>query len=140
MILVALSMLALAGTGGSAATDVPVVAVKVTHSHLRPVCLDGEATKQGEKSWRLAPGPHSMAFTMRNEPRTGAATSAPGFAAVSFTVEAGHKYEIEVRAPAMAFSQRVWEREDWKPVVRDRTSDRLVSSEPGWNDSGACKP
>jgi len=140
MILVALSMLALAGTGGSAAADEPVVGVKVTHSHLQPVCADGEATKQGERSWRLLPGPHSMLFTMRNEPRTGASQSAPGFAAVSFTLEAGHKYEVEVRAPALAFSQRVWARGDWKPVVRDRTADRLVSSEPVWSESGACKP
>ena len=88
-----------------------------------------------------------MLFTMRNDPRKGGMPqqandpkSAPGFAAVSFTLETGHKYEIEVRAPAMALSTRVWEREDWKPVVRDRTADRLVSSEPSWHESGACKP
>ena len=56
MIVVALSMLALAGSVG----------VKVTHGHLRPICLDGEATRQDEKSWHLSPGPHSMVFTMRN--------------------------------------------------------------------------
>lgn len=140
MIVVALSMLALAGAGGSTAADAPVVGLKVTHGHLQPLCLDGESPKQGARSWRLPPGPHSMVFTMRNQPRAGAPESAPGFAAVSFTLEAGHKYEVEVRAPAMAFSQRVWVREDWKPTVRDRMVDRIVSSEPVWNESGACKP
>jgi hypothetical protein len=143
MILVTLSVaVVLAGPSGSVATEVHLVDVLVTHSHLKPVCLDGEAAKAGERNWRLHPGQHSMVFTMRNDPREGAEPhqrivpkTVPGFAAVSFTLEAGHKYEIEVRASEIAFSTRAWEREDWKPVVRDRTADRVVSGEANWDGS-----
>ena len=148
MILVSLSVvLVLGGPSGVLASDLQLVDVKVTHSHLKPVCLDGESAKPGERNWRLRPGLHSMLLTMRNDPREGAESqqrivpkTGPGFAAVSFTLEASHKYEIEVRASEMAFSTRVWERGDWKPVVRDRTADRVVSSEANWDGSGGCKP
>ena len=137
MIVVVFSVLAIAGA--SAKPEARPVGIKVTHGHLRPVCVDGEPTKSGEKSWQLPPGPHSMVFTMRNQPRQGVPQSPPGFAAVTFTLEAGHKYEVEVRAPATAFSTRVWARGEWKPVVRDRTVDRIVSSEPDWRESEACE-
>ena len=83
-----------------------------------------------------------MAFTMRNEPRSGgAATSAqsPGVAAVTFALEAGHDYEVEVRAEATTFSRRVWQAQQWTPAVRDRTTDRIVSSEPRWTGE-ECRP
>ena len=63
-----------------------------------------------------------------------------GFAAVTFALEEGHKYEIEVRAPAAAFSTRVWPKGDWEPVVRDRTSDKLVTGDPSWRESESCPP
>ena len=121
----------------------PVAKVKVTQRYLEPVCLDGAPIKPGERNWRLGVGPHSLAFTMRNDPRQGVEPhqrvdpkGAPGVATVSFTVEASSRYEVEVYAPAMAFSSRVWERGEWKPVVRDRTADRVISGEPQWSDSG----
>jgi hypothetical protein len=123
-----------------AAPEARPVGVKVTHGHLRPVCMDGAPVRPGDRSWRLAPGSHSMVLTMRNAPRPGIADAPAGFAAVTFTLEDGHQYEVEVRAPATAFSNRVWARGEWKPVVRDRTADRLVSGEAQWSESAACAP
>jgi hypothetical protein len=51
---------------------------------------------------------------------------------VSFTPVADHKYEIEVRGDVAAFSTRVWTKDEWRPVVRDRTTDEIVSSDPKW--------
>jgi hypothetical protein len=115
----------------------PAVEVKVTHRYLEAVCLNGTRLKPGERRWRLSVGDHSLAFTMRNDARPGVEPKGgAGVAVVSFAVEAGHKYEVEVRASATAFSSRVWERGEWKPVVRDRTTNRVVSGEPQWSDSG----
>ena len=121
----------------------PLAEVKITQRYLEPLRLDGSPVKPGERSWRLGMGQHSLAFTMRNDPRQGVEPhhkidpqATPGVAAVSFAVEASHRYDVEVRASAMAFSSRVWERGEWKPVVRDRTADRLISGEPQWSDSG----
>jgi hypothetical protein len=115
--------------------------VKVTQSHLEATCLDGKPTGD-KRAWTLAAGDHTMTFTMRNEPRPGAAASAaesPGAATVTFGLEAGHDYEVEIRAEPMTFSRRVWQEQHWTPVVRDRTTDRIVSSEPRWN-AGECRP
>jgi hypothetical protein len=132
--------------GVPVAAGEPQAAVKVTQRYLEPLCLNGVAVKPGERHWRLAVGTHSLAFTMRNDARQGVelhqsihSKGAPGVATVSFTVEADHKYEVEVRASALAFSSRVWERGEWKPVVRDRTADRLISGEPLWSEAG-CQP
>ena len=126
--------------GAPLAADEPRVEVKVTQKYLEPVCLDDTAVKPGQRRWKLGRGPHTLAFTMRNAPRTGVQPKqAPGVATVSFTLEASHKYEVEVRAAAMAFSTRTWERGEWKPAVRDRTTDRVISGEPSWSDSG-CRP
>lgn len=124
---------------GAAAGEVEV---KVTHSHLVPLCLDGAAVKPGTRSWRLGTQEHVMAFTMRNEPRPGIANAPPGTAVVKFTPEAGHRYEVEVRAQADSYATRVWRREQWVPAVRDRASDRIVSSLPEWRDwtEADCQP
>lgn len=129
--------------GVPVAAKEPLAEVKVTQRYLESVCLDGAPVKPGERNWRLGVGAHSLAFTMRNDPRQGVEPhqriepkGAPGVAEVSFTLEASHKYEVEVRASAMAFSTRVWERGEWRPVVRDRTADRVISGEPQWRDSG----
>jgi hypothetical protein len=115
--------------------------VKVTQKYLVPMCLDGSPVKPGERRWKLSPADHSMAFTMRNNPRKGSMTTppAPGLAVIKFTLDAGHKYELETRAESMTFSTRVWERGAWSPVVRDRTADRVVATEPVWTDAG-CRP
>lgn len=114
------------------------VEIKVTQKYLEPVCLDGRSVDSGERRWRLAPGGHSLAFTMRNEPRSTVANAGvvPGIAVVRFMVDAEHKYEVEIRAPATTFTSRVWKSGEWKPVVRDRTEDRIVSSEPDWLVAG----
>jgi hypothetical protein len=131
--------------GAPVMVEGPVAEVKVTQRYLEPVCLDGKPVRSGERKWRLSGGAHSLSFTMRNDPQ-GAEPheriepkQSPGVAEVSFTVETGHRYEVEVRGPTMAFSTRVWERGEWKPVVRDRTADRVISGEPEWKDSG-CQP
>jgi hypothetical protein len=119
------------GFGAAPATD--RAQVKVTQKHLVPLCLDGAPIAQGERSWRLDAREHSLAFSMRNDPRPGAAAGEqPGVARVRFTPEPGHRYEVEVRAPTLSFSQRSWKEREWQPVVRDRTDDRLVSSDPEW--------
>jgi hypothetical protein len=130
-------------SGVSLMAEAPLVEVKVTQRYLEPVCLDGAPVRPGERQWRLSAGAHSLAFTMRNDPRQGVELhqridpkEAPGVAEVSFTLEASHKYEVEVRASAMAFSSRVWERGEWTPAVRDRTVDRVINGEPQWRDSG----
>lgn len=133
-------MVALLASSAGAQT----AAVKVTQRYLVPLCLNGSIVEEGAREWRLPAGTHSMAFTMRNEPRPGFGSDgkvAPAVAAVSFTAEPGHSYEIEVRAEAVSFSTRVWPRGAWRPVVRDRTLDRIVSGEPQWRDDrAACTP
>jgi hypothetical protein len=133
--------------GAPAEPGKSAIEVKVTHRYLVPLCLNGTSIRGGERRWRLEPREHVLALTMENDPHAAAERHqkaaepkwASGVATVRFTPEKGHRYEIEVRAPALAFSRRVWEPGDWKPVVRDRTVDRIVSSEPEWNDS-ACRP
>ena len=111
-----------------AEAPMPRVEVNVTQKALVAVCLDGKPIETTERRWKLQARPHAVSFTMGSDP------ARAGFATVRFTPEAGHKYEIEVRAPATSFSSRVWERGAWTPAVRDRTADRIVSGEPQWSD------
>ena len=115
--------------------------MKLTQRYLEPVCLDGAPVKAGDRNWKLGAGAHTLALTMRNDPRPGVeANGVPGVAEVSFTLEAAHTYEVEVRASTAAFATRVWERAEWTPVVRDRTADRIISTEPQWRVSGCVVP
>jgi hypothetical protein len=134
-------LLALAAPVLAQNPDGPLVEVKVKQKHLEPLCLDGAPVARGQRSWRLGLQKHALAFTMRNEPRKGAPESnvAAGVAVIWFTPETGHKYEVEIRAPQTAYSWRVWKQGEWKPVVRDRTAERIVSTEPEWRES-ACGP
>ena len=109
--------------------------VTVTQRDLVPLCLDGAGVEADKRSWQLDQREHSLAFTMRNRPRTRAPEpdKVPGVALVRFIPERGHRYEVEIRTSSpTAYSTRVWEQGTWKPVVRDRTLDRIVSSEPEW--------
>jgi hypothetical protein len=117
----------------------PVADVTVTQRHLVPVCLDGAPVAAGQRRWRLDAREHVLAVSMKNRPRSGVASSDPGVAVIRFSPEPGHRYEVEVRAPALSYSSRVWERGQWTPVVRDRTVDRIVSSAPEWTEAG-CRP
>ena len=102
--------------------------VRVTQKLLVPSCLDGVPLKPHERRWRLEIRPHVASFTMGGDP------AGSGYAHVRFTPEAGHRYEVEVRTQeATAFARRAFPKGSWKPVVRDRTADRLVSSEPEWS-------
>lgn len=136
----AFALLALSVLASSA--GVQTGAVRVTQRHMAALCLDGRTIAAGARKWTLGAGTHTMAFTMRNQPRAGRATeggTAPDVATVSFAVEAGHKYEVEIRAEAVSFSTRIWARDEWRPVVRDRTADRIVSGDPQWRDvEGSC--
>src|SRR5207244_3707667 len=99
--------------------------IRVTQTHLVPLCLNGVPVKEGERSWRLGAGEQSLTFTMRNAPRHPTADSeTPGMTLVRFAIESGHRYEVEVRAQPDSFSLRRWRQGEWKPVVRDRTTDR----------------
>jgi hypothetical protein len=110
-------------------TEVTPAEVKITQKLLVPGCVDGTPLKAYQRRWRLEPRPHTVSFTMASD------SPQAGFATVRFTPEAGHKYEIEVRTDeATAFARRSFERGTWKPVVRDRTADRIVSGEPEWGN------
>ncbi len=105
-----------------------------------PLCLDGNPVDSGQRRWRLAPGQHVMRFTMRNAPRVGAGglDVEAGDASVTFTLEAGGKYEVEVRAPGQSYARRVWAKGEWIPAVRQRNPDRIVSGEAVW-ENGPCR-
>jgi len=109
--------------------------LRISHSNLVATCFAGKPVSDGQRSWNVT-GPVSMTFTMRNQPRPGIANGDPGIAVVRFTPVADHKYEIEVRGDAAAYSTRVWKRGEWRPVVRDRTTDQIVSGDPPWIDGG----
>ncbi len=110
----------------------PAGSLKVTQRHLVPVCLEAAAVRPGTRAWPTGNAPLALTFTMRNQPRPGTADAPAGYATVTFTPAAGHRYEVEVRSAPRTFSQRVWPEGAWTPVVRDRTDDRIVSGEPVW--------
>lgn len=112
--------------------------VRVTQRDLVPLCLNETTVAEGVRSWDLPPGPVTLTMSMRTNARPGQAGTDAGTAAISFTIEAGHRYEVEVRAEPMAFSTRAWRRHEWTPVVRDRTTDRVVSSEPVWVETSCA--
>lgn len=135
----AMTLLLLAHTPLSAQTDRARLAI--TQPALVVQCFNGTATAPRTRSWTVT-APVVLVLTMRNEPRPGMAPAGdidPGTATVSFTPEPGHRYEVEVRAEAMRFSTRVWPRGEWTPVVRDRTTDAVVSSAPVWG-APPCQP
>jgi hypothetical protein len=108
----------------------------ITQKYLTPVCLDGVPDVGARRQWPVAAGQHVVVLTMRNAPRPGIANAAPGVAAVRFDATPGHRYEVEIRASAWSFSQRVWSAGEWTPVVRDRSVDRIVSGAPDWHAAG----
>lgn len=113
--------------------------VRVTHRHLEPVCVGDAAVRQRQREWPTVATPVALTLTMRNEPRWGADNRAPGYATVQFTPARGHRYEVEVRAGSSTFSRRVWPEGQWTPVVRDRTTDQIVSTAPTWGPP-PCEP
>ena len=115
----------------------PPARLRATHRAMVVECVDGAAAAPA-REWTLTTQPVTLVATMKNSPRTGVANAAPGHATVTFTPEPGHRYEVEVRAPSMAFSRRVFAQRAWAPVVRDRTTERVVSGEPTW-DAGRCE-
>lgn len=125
---------------GSAATHSSTAGLVITQEFLVPLCLDGNPVDSGQRRWRLAPGQHVMRFTMRNAPRVGAGglDVEAGDASVTFTLEAGGKYEVEVRAPGQSYARRVWAKGEWIPAVRQRNPDRIVSGEAVW-ENGPCR-
>jgi hypothetical protein len=134
--------LTVAAAAVTASTSPAHADLKVTHKALVPLCFNSAAVTSA-RQWKVDSSPVTMAFTMRNQPRTNVAPhqrvadTAAGVAVISFVPEIGHTYEIEVRADAMAYSRRVYPKGEWMPVVRDRTTDRVVSGEPEWID-GKC--
>lgn len=110
----------------------PRATLRMTQPHLVAECVGTTTVAPKTRRWTPRDTPMTLTFTMRNEPRPGVPTSAAGHATVTFTPERGHRYEVEVRADASTFSRRVWPQGDWVPVVRDRTTDRIVSEPPVW--------
>jgi hypothetical protein len=124
---------------GLAAQAPALPRLKVTRSDLVPQCLDGTPVPSGRRSWDLPAGESSLVFSMRSQPRHGELAPDSGWAAITFTAEPGHRYEAEVRADSTAFSTRVFRNGEWTPVVRDRTTDRVVSSSPVWSSQASCR-
>ena len=118
-------------TGVAAMAAIPI---KVTQRDLVSRCFNGNAVDAGTRDWEVAPGPVTLAFSMRGQARPGRSLPDAGTAEVTFTAEAGHRYEVEVRADAAAFSSRAWQAGEWIPVVRDRSTDRIVSDAARWVD------
>lgn len=123
-----LSLASLPQSAGSAAD------VRISHRNLAATCVAGSPGGH-QRKWRIA-APTAFILTMRNDPRPGVSNQDPGAALVTFTPEPGHRYEIEVRADPMTFSTRVWKAGEWTPVVRDRATGQIVSSEPRWVAAG----
>jgi hypothetical protein len=111
----------------------------ITHRDLVPECLDGSSVPTGRRSWTIAPGRVSLVLSMRSQPRPAGQQPDSGRATISFSAEANHRYEVEVRAEQEAYSTRVWRAGEWQPVVRDRTTDRVVSDPARWVEAG-CQP
>jgi len=126
------AMVGLALTVGAITAQAPTARVRVIQRDLVPQCLNGRPIAAGVREWHLPPGPVSLTFTMRIDPRPGQSPTTPGTALVAFTAESNRRYEVEVRADPMAFSTRAWRAREWTPVVRDRTTDQIVSGEPQW--------
>ena len=114
----------------------PTADVRVSNSHLQTVCVDGKASDQ--RTWDLPQRETTMTFTMRNQPRSGRPGGEAGFAVIAFTPERGHTYEIEVRSDPLMYSTRVWPKGEWRPVVRDRTTNQIVSGDPKWLAAVPC--
>jgi len=120
------------------AADEPI-RVRVTQRYLVARCFNGNAVDPGTRQWNVAPARVTLAFSMRSEPRSGDPAPDSGTATVSFEAETGHRYEVEIRADAATFSSRVWRANEWIPVVRDRTTDRIVSDAPRWSEAGCSE-
>ena len=120
------------------AADEPI-RVRVTQRYLVARCFNGNAVDPGTRQWNVAPGRVTLAFSMRSEPRSGGPAPDSGTATVSFEAETGHRYEVEIRADAATFSSRVWRANEWIPVVRDRTTDRIVSDAARWSEAGCSE-
>ena len=138
---VAAAMYLLGGAmaAGIAAAD-GTIEVKVTQRYLVAKCFNGRAVGADTREWKVDPGPVTLAFAMRSQPRQGGEVPDSGTALVSFTAEVGHRYEVETRADAASYSRRVWRKEEWIPVVRDRTTDRIVSDAARWVDPTCGDP
>lgn len=121
----------------AAAAAPPQARLRVTQRALIVHCLGGTAVPGDQRSWAVS-SPVTLAVSMRNQPRPGTADADPGIAIVRFTPDAGHRYELEVRAEPATFAARVWTRGAWTPVVRDRTTDTVVSGPPEWADARPC--
>ena len=135
-----ITIVVIAGAAIGLAASAPEPArLKVTRADLVPQCLDATPVPAGKRSWDLPAGAPSIVFSMRSQPRHGETAPDSGWAAITFTAEPGHRYEAEVRADATAFSTRVWRAGEWTPVVRDRTTDRIVSSPPVWSARATCR-
>jgi hypothetical protein len=119
----------------------PLAHVKITQKHLTLLCLNQQRVKESQRSLDLPLSEQTLTFTMKNQPRTGVTNSGddPGVAVIHFTPENGHRYEIETRGHVESYSTRVWRKKEWKPVVRDRTTGQIVSSDPEWVDTDCRK-
>jgi hypothetical protein len=144
MLLHSLVALSVAAAAVTLSADETRARLTVTHRSLVPLCFNS-ASVDNTRHWSVDSSPVTMAFTMRNQPRTNVPphqrieNTPSGVAVISFVPEPGHNYEVEVRADATAYSRRVYPKGEWMPVVRDRTTDRIVSGAPEWGKNACGK-
>ena len=112
--------------------------LRITQRALIAMCKNDVRVEPSMRRWTVGADEVRLTVTMRNEPRyPDRGHGPPGAATIAFRPEAGHRYEVEVRADGGSFARRVWTAGNWTPVVRDRTTDQIVSSPPDWTPT-AC--
>ena len=118
------------------ATD-GAIRVRVTQRYLVARCFNGNAVDPGTRKWDVAPGVVTLAFSMRSDspaPAVRCPTPAPPRSASKPKRATATKWRY---APTPAtFSSRVWRANEWIPVVRDRTTERIVSDAARWSEAG----
>jgi hypothetical protein len=140
-LLVVLAALLLAGDiHAQSAAAAPTASLRITQRALVAMCMNDVPVESSKRRWTIGPQEVRLTVTMRNEPRHAHEVAGPaGRAAIAFRPEPGHRYEIEVRADSQSFARRVWTARNWTPVVRDRTTEQIVSTPPDWSPA-ACLP
>ena len=114
--------------------------LRITQRALMAMCVNEVSVDPSMRRWTVGPEEVRLTVTMRNEPRYPYGDDGPaGVATIAFRPEPGHRYEVEVRADGQSFARRVWTAGNWTPVVRDRTTEQIVSSPPEWT-APSCSP
>jgi hypothetical protein len=140
VVILVVPMLLFATTAGAQGSLASSASLRITQRSLRALCMNDAPVQSSARRWTVDTREVRLTVTMHNQPRYMDADAGPaGIATISFRPEAGHRYEVEVRADSGSFARRVWTAGNWRPVVRDRTTEQIVSTAPEWPAS-PCGP